>query len=242
MAACVYIAQKVVGDSISITDRGQIHHLRDVLRLVPGDEVTVFDIENNEYQSVISSLDRKQLVLTVRSRRPAPVGKLRVAIACAIPKKSRMDDIIDMLTQLGVDTIIPMETDRVVVKLGEDRETRLERWRRIARSAAEQSRRNSLPVISPVMSLAEVLALAKEYELKLVPNLAGACKPIREINLSPSPASALVLIGPEGDFTPAEIEEAVKAGFIPVSLGDTVLRVETAAVGVAAYLKMALAG
>jgi len=92
------------------------------------------------------------------------------------------------------------------------------------------------------MSLAEVLVLAKEYDLKLVPNLAGACKPIREINLSPSPASALVLIGPEGDFTPAEIEEAVKAGFIPVSLGDTVLRVETAAVGVAAYLKMTLAG
>ncbi|MDD5700949.1 MAG: RsmE family RNA methyltransferase [Dehalococcoidales bacterium] len=242
MTACVYFAQKVTGDFISITDRGQIHHLRDVLRLVPGDEVIVFDTENNEYQSVICSLDRKQLVLTVRSRRPAPVGKLRVAIACAIPKKSRMDDIIDMLTQLGVDTIIPMKTDRVVVKLEEDRETRLERWRRIARSAAEQSRRNTLPVITPVMSLAEVLVLAKEYDLKLVPNLAGTCKSIREVNSGPRPAAVMALIGPEGDFTPAEIEEAVKAGFIPVSLGDTVLRVETAAVGVAAYLKMTLAG
>jgi 16S rRNA (uracil1498-N3)-methyltransferase len=105
-------------------------------------------------------------------------------------------------------------------------------------NAAEQSRRPCLPVISPVMSLADVLAAAPNYDLKLIPTLTGASRPLREAIAGVKPAVVLALIGPEGDFSPAEVEQALAAGFVPVSLGDTVLRVETAALTVASFLKL----
>jgi 16S rRNA (uracil1498-N3)-methyltransferase len=157
-----------------------------------------------------------------------------------MPKKSRMDDIVDKLTQLGVDSIIPLETERAIVKMDKNGPNRLERWRKIARNAAEQSRRNTLPLILAAMSLPEVLAQSKNYRLKLIPSLSGDRKPLREILAESKPESVLALIGPEGDFTAQEIDQALGAGFVPVSLGATVMRVETAAIALAAYIRLAL--
>jgi 16S rRNA (uracil1498-N3)-methyltransferase len=238
-----YVPQKITGNTASITDAEQLHHMRDVLRLKAGDEVMAFDIEGNEYLCRIEALDRKQAVLAVKSRKPAIQKKMKIVIACAIPKKSRMDDIIDKLTQLGVDTIIPLDTERVVVKLDENNPSaggRLGRWKKIARSAAEQSQRNTLPCVSPIMNLQEVLNRSQDYKLKLISTLVGESRTIKEALPESGTANVLVLIGPEGDFTAAEIEQAIEAGFIPVSLGDTVLRVETAAIAIASYLKFAL--
>jgi 16S rRNA (uracil1498-N3)-methyltransferase len=90
------------------------------------------------------------------------------------------------------------------------------------------------------MNLPEVLNRSQDYKLKLIPTLVGKSKTIKEVLPGSRTTSILVLIGPEGDFTAAEIEQAIDAGFIPVSLGDTVLRVETAAIAIASYLKFAL--
>jgi 16S rRNA (uracil1498-N3)-methyltransferase len=237
-----YLPQKMTGDEIMIQDRSQLHHLRDVLRLKPGDEIRVFDEDGTQCSGIINRLDRDQAVICIKNRQPAPHKKYKLAVACAIPKKARFDDIIDKLTQLGVDIIIPLETGRTIVKLGEGCESRLERWRKIARSAAEQSQRNTLPLIYPVKELKEVLALAGEYNLRLILALTGDRKTLKEVPVGPGCTRILSIIGPEGDFTPQEIELAVNAGFLPVSLGDTVLRVETAAIALAAYLKLALSG
>jgi 16S rRNA (uracil1498-N3)-methyltransferase len=237
-----YVSQRITGETASISDSSQLHHLRDVLRLKIGDEVCVFDSEGTEYLGAIEKLAREQAVFRIQNRKPAPVKKWQLAVACAIPKKSRLDDIIDKLTQLGVDVIIPLETERAVVKLETKEADRLERWRKIARNAAEQSRRSSLPLIPAVLSLPKVLAQAKNYRLKLVPTLAGDRKPLREILAESKADSILALVGPEGDFTPQEIEQARAAGFIPVSLGATVLRVETAAIAIAAFIRLALDG
>ncbi len=235
-----YLPEKITGDTASISDPEQLHHLRDVLRLKKGDEIIIFDSEGSEYLCTIAELNKKQATLNIKTRKTFPSSKLKLAIACAIPKQSKMDDIIDKLTQLGVSTIIPLMTERVVIKMEGTGETRLERWRKIALSAAKQSHRNTLPFISPITSLKEVLALSKDYQLKLVPTLAGERKTLGDVLARIRPASVLVLIGPEGDFTPQEIQEALQAGFIPVSLGDTVLRVETAAVAVASYIRLTL--
>jgi 16S rRNA (uracil1498-N3)-methyltransferase len=235
-----YISQKISGDTVSITEPAQLHHLRNVLRSQPGDEVTVFDAEGGEFAGVIQSVDRDRAILDIRSRKPAGPKNLEVTIACAIPKKSRMDEIIDKLTQLGVDGIVPLKTERGVVKLDEKEIPRLGRWRKIALSAAEQSQRHTLPLISPVTTLGEILHQAADYDLKLIPTLTGDSRPLNKVLPGAKPFRILALIGPEGDFTPAEVAQALKAGFVPVSLGNTVLRVETAAVAVAAYLKIAL--
>jgi len=234
-----YLSGQVNRDTITVSDAEQLHHMRDVLRLKPGDEVAVFDEAGNDCRCTIASLDKKQAVLSVsecRTFQPKP-GKL--AIACAVPKMSKMDDIIDKLTQLGVDEIIPLKTERVIVKMDESGE-RLERWRKIARSASEQSQRNLLPVVTPVRSLPEVLALAQGYELKLIPTLEGPRQDLQSFFKGTVPRSVLALIGPEGDFTPEEISQAIQAGLVPVSLGEAVLRVDTAAIAIAAYLHFAL--
>ncbi len=151
-----------------------------------------------------------------------------------------MDDIIDHLTQLGVARIIPMLTERVVVKLDEaGKETRLKRWQKIALNAAGQSQRNSLPSIDAVTDIADILSQSQDYDLKLIPHLTGEKKHIKDVIIGAAQKNVIVLIGPEGDFTPGEVEMALKAGFLPVSLGDTVLRVATAAVAVAGYIKFA---
>lgn len=232
-----YIGRAISESIVRISDSDQLHHLRDVLRLQVNDEVVVFDGEDNECVCSISDIGKEEVVLAVRERRKATTKMVKVAIACALPKKAGMDDIIDKLTQLGVDSIIPMETERVVVKLDEGKKAdRLERWRRLACSAAQQSQRGRLPAVEPVASFANVLARGREYDLKLIAAVFGEKKSIREVLTGQQPASVLALIGPEGDFSPQEVELATAAGFIPVSLGDTVLRVDTAAIAIASYL------
>lgn len=237
-----YYPGKITGKTATISDVGQLHHLRDVLRLNVGDEVDVFDSEGNEYSCMIEKLDKKQVALVIKAHKAAPDRKLKLTIACAVPKQSRMDEVIDKLTQLGVDSIIPLMTQRAVVNLEGSGEARLERWRKIALNASEQSHRNTLPAIYQITSLKPVLAEAEGYQLKLVATLAGEKKNINQVLTGLTPASIFVLIGPEGDFTPEEIQETIEAGFIPVSLGNAVLRVETAAIAVASYIKLALIG
>ena len=151
-----------------------------------------------------------------------------------------MDDIVDKLTQLGVDVIIPLETERVVVRIEENRRSRLERWQKIARSAAEQSRRNIIPSIPGILDFKAALAQAKSADLKLIPTLDGERKNLKEALTGCSFKDIFVLIGPEGDFTAQEVGQAVNSGFDPISLGDSVLRAETAAIAVAGYLRFYL--
>jgi 16S rRNA (uracil1498-N3)-methyltransferase len=238
-----YTEIQVNGNSASITDAEQLHHLRDVLRLKSGEQITVCDTVGNEYLCTIASLDKKQAGLTIESRKAAPPPRARLTMACAVPKLTHMDDIIDKLTQLDVDMIIPMQTERVIVRLdgpGERSDKRLERWRKIGRSAAEQSHRRRLPIVTPVTDLQEVLKQAQDYGLKLIPTLEGQRKSLKEIAAVSSAPGIIALIGPEGDFTPGEVEQAVSAGFTAVSLGETVLRGDTAATALASYLKLEL--
>ncbi len=236
-----FYVDRVDGDKISISDAGQLHHLKNVLRLKVNDGVVVFDSEGNEYAGVIDGVNKKQAVIKVTVSKPARSHKMKLTIACAIPKGDRMDDIIDQLTQLGVQRIIPIVTERVVVKLDTaKKEARLKRWRQIAQNAARQSQRNSIPFIEPVTGVVDVISHSLDFSLKLIPNLEGERKSVREVLAGAAPGDTLVLIGPEGDFTPEEVGLALQEGFIPVSLGDTVLRVATAAVAVASYFKFSL--
>jgi 16S rRNA (uracil1498-N3)-methyltransferase len=152
-----------------------------------------------------------------------------------------MEEIIDKLTQLGIDRIIPLETERVIVRWDKDKEISWrQRWQKIALSAAQQSQRNTVPVVEPIQEVREVLSRSVFFDLKLIPTLVERPQPLKDILAKSHPKNILVLIGPEGDFTLEEIESAKKAGCITVSLGNLVLRVETAAVAVASFLRLYL--
>jgi len=234
-------SQNISQDRILISNKNQVHHLKDVLRLQPKDEIIVFDEQGNEYHSIIEKLSLQSIAFKIKNRHKfiPPKNRAKITIACAIPKKSQMDEIIDKLTQLGVDRIIPLETKRVIIKLDAGKKIlRQERWKKIAQGASQQSQRSQIPVIEPIKSIVEVLSCTQDFDLKLIPTLIDKRKSLKEILDKFKPKNILVLIGPEGDFTPAEVALAKRAGCIPVSLGDLVLRVETAAVAVASFIRL----
>ncbi len=236
-----YVPDLPEKDIIIITDPERVHHIREVLRLRAGDEVTVFDGRGTEYLCTIKDIENNLVKLRIMSSSSAIAKIMSVTIACAVPKKTRMDDIVDKLTQLGVDSIIPMITERVIVKMDETaRVAKLARWRKIAESAIQQSQRGILPIVAPVTSFDDVLKNSGDFDLKLMPTLAGEKRTLKDVLSASRPKRIIILIGPEGDFAPQEIEQAFATGFIPVSLGNTVLRVDTAAVAVAAYIMMQL--
>jgi 16S rRNA (uracil1498-N3)-methyltransferase len=236
---------KITGDKALLSEESIVHHIRDVLRLKQGEELVVFDQSGCQYKAVIDNILAREIVLKVKEVIPADNAgrRAKICVACAIPKKSKFDDIIDKLTQLGADTIIPMLTERVVVKLEKEKqEQRKERWQKIALAASQQSQRNSIPRVEKVMDFDQVMAFSSGFDMKLIPTLPGEREPLKGILKDTRPENILVLIGPEGDFSASEVETALGSGFIPVSLGDLVLRVETAAVYITAILNYELSG
>jgi 16S rRNA (uracil1498-N3)-methyltransferase len=233
-------SKNISGDTITLDDKDQVHHARDVLRLKIDEEVVIFDDAGNEYSAILQKLSPQAIIFRIKNKRhPMPkLNKVKITVACAIPKASHMDGVVDKLTQIGVDTIVPLETERVIVKLYKHKKvSRLTRWKKIALNASQQSQRNTLPVLEPITDIEKLLSNSKSFDLKLIPTLEGERRPLKEVLSVNKPKNILVLIGPEGDFTKNEVDLAIKAGFVPITLGETVLRVETAAVCVASFIK-----
>jgi len=234
-------SQNISDNKIIIDSKDQVHHAKNVLRLKDNEEVIIFDGEGNEYRSVLDKLSPKGMIFEVKDKKNFILNpsKIKITVACAIPKDSRMDEIIDKLTQLGAQRIIPLETERVIVKLDKHKKIlRQERWKKIALNASLQSQRNTLPILEPIKNIKQLLSDSRSFDLKLIPTLTGEREPLKEILEESKPKNILVMIGPEGDFTSGELDSAKKAGCIPVSLGDLVLRVETAAVAVVSFIRL----
>jgi len=243
----------VLADEIIIEDKLEVHHIRDVLRLKPGEKVAVFDENGNDYICVIVSL-KERVHLNIEKRLTATNngGIFKLTVACAIPKKAKIDDIIDKLVQLGVDRIIPLKTERVIVKLDKHKEAlRFQRWKKIALSAVKQCKRNNLAVIEPVNDFKSLIQQSSEFDLKLIPYLEGERKNLKDVldkffrggsivngHKNRISLQIILLIGPEGDFSPEEVKLAKAFGFIPVTLGSLVLRVDTAAIAAASFIKL----
>ena len=229
----------ITGQDVLLAEPSQVKHLKTVLRLKVGERLRICDDQSNAYRCVVSALSPEVRLRIEQKIAPRAPARVQLAVACAIPKKSNMDDIVDKLTQLGVDVIFPLVTERVVVAMDADaRKAKRLRWEKKARAAGEQSQRLTLPVIEPVSSLGEVLAKTEDYEKKLIPTLEGSRVALRKAMEEGGAKRVLVFIGPEGDFTDSEIRLAKEHGCIPVSLGPRVLRVEAAAVAAASYIML----
>ncbi len=234
-------SQDISAGTIVISDNKKLHYLKDVLRLKKGKELTAVDEKKTVYCAVAEKITTHNIILRIKKERFKDVKQslLKLTIACAIPKKTKMDDIIDKLTQLGVDQIIPMLTKRVIVKLDElAAGARLARWQKVAQSASGQSQRISQPVVEKIKKIEEIIENSNNFDLKLIPALIGERRALKEILEQGGYKNILVLIGPEGDFTPQELALALRNGFIPVTMGEQVLRVETAACAVAAFIRL----
>lgn len=234
-------SNNIEGDRITVSDPAKAHHLRDVLRIKTGEDVAVFDEKGREYIGQVVRVSPREIILkTITKHRVSGAGKkIYLAVAVAIPKKAKFSGIVDKLTQLGVDRIIPMVTERTIVRPDKRKaELLCGRWKKIAQGASEQSQRNDFPVIEPVKRMQEVIAESAQDSLKLIPAPAEKQQTLKKVLEKAGRRNILVVIGPEGDFSPRELKLAEDAGFIPVTLGKLVLRVDTAAVAAASYIML----
>lgn len=213
------------------------HHLVTVNRCGRGDPVVAFDGHGREWLTECTDPSKGATVLRVKEARPAATRAFALTLAQALPKGAVMDDIVRQATEVGAARIIPLLSERTQVHLDGDRaDKKIEKWRTTAIEAAKQCGNPWLPEISPLQDFTSFLAAAKDCDLRLVASLHAGPTTLKKALATFShkhghpPRSAAWLIGPEGDFSPAEMTAAVMAGFVPVTLGPLVLRSDTAAI------------
>ena len=243
----VFVTPDAVSDeNRTLTLTGEdYHHIVHVLRMKAGEEISVsVSGDMRELRYGIGEITKDSVICTLRSVREG-TSELpgRVILFQALPKSDKMEQIIEKTVELGVARIVPVSCARCVVRLDEKKEAgRIERWRRIAKSAAMQARRGIIPEVTGVHTFAEALSAAEDADLRLMPyELAGeegaGMSDTRRLIEAVGPGKTVaVFIGPEGGFTPSEVDSARAASFAPVTLGNRILRTETAGMTVMAWL------
>lgn len=212
--------------SVDLPDAAAHHALR-VLRLKPGDAVTLFNGEGGEYPGRIADAGRKVRVELAAWRDIERESPLEVTLAQALPAGDRMDWVVQKAVELGVARIVPLSAARSVVKLaGARAERRVEHWQSVAVSACEQCGRNRVPEIAPILDLRHWLSLqpANNGGQRLLLSPQAGLR-LRDV---PAQGGLTLLIGPEGGLTEDEEAAARAAGFQGMALGPRILRTETA--------------
>ena len=203
-------------------------HIGRVLRMQPGQVLSLFNGDGQDYPALIASASKKNV--TVQVEQPtanSSESALEIVLGQTLSKGDRMDYAVQKATEMGVTRIVPLSTERCDVRLKGDREDkRLSHWRSVAISAAEQCGRARVPDILPVMNITEWLEYSQRCDLRLVLHH----RTEQSLDSLAKPNSVALMIGPEGGLSADEIAQAEKSGFLPVALGPRVLRTETAPV------------
>ncbi len=212
------------------------HHLITVNRARAGDTVVAFDGRGTEWICELTNQRKNAAVLKVRFRQKAKPLSYEITLGQALPKGPSMDAIVRKATEIGAARIVPLESERTQVHLEGDRsDKKIEKWQTAALEAAKQCGNPFLPEITPVQQASAFMEGARGYDLKLIASLQPGAKSLQTVLAAfqaaqgRTPKKVLWLVGPEGDFTPAELSQARTCGFEPITLGPLVLRCETAA-------------
>jgi 16S rRNA (uracil1498-N3)-methyltransferase len=232
-------AEVPVGGRVQLELTGTAaHHIARVLRLRVGEPLILFDDAGGEYAATVAALLRHTVRVTVGDFLPVDrESPLHVTLAQGISRGERMDIVVQKATELGVKRIVPVATERTIVRLNAAQAAnRLRHWRAIAIAACEQCGRNKLPEITPPMTLQEFLVSGHPQGLRLVLSPNGGLK-ARDL---PARSAATLLIGPEGGLSDAEHGAALAAQFQGLSLGPRILRTETAALAALAVIQQQL--
>jgi 16S rRNA (uracil1498-N3)-methyltransferase len=232
-----YIAPENWHPDALVLTGSEAHHSRNVLRLEPGDKVVLFDGRGHEVTAEITASDPAQIQLRKLHEARTPPLRCRITLGQAIPKGKNMDLIVQKAVEIGAAEIAPILSDRTIVRLDEESAaSKQEKWQTVAIEAAKQCGQNWLPQVQTPQSLAQFFQEHRRFDLQLIGSLQTDAVHLKKILAEYStehcdrPANVLMLVGPEGDFTPAELSLARSQGCRPITLGPIVLRVETASI------------
>lgn len=214
----------------------EAHHCVDVMRCRERDRVVVFNGQGVEAECEIRSVARDAVALEPVLVNETPRPPASITLAQAVPKGKNMDLIIQKATELGISSIVPLLSERTVIRIDPaDLPKKQAKWQRVAIEACKQCGQNWLPRVETLSSV-EAFTRRDRSPLRIVAAISEEARSLREIlaewdeESADRPDTASVMIGPEGDLTPAEVSTAVAAGFAPLSLGPIILRSETAAI------------
>jgi len=226
------LSEQISGTQIFIAGE-DVHHITTVLRMVPGRLLILCDGKGMEYTVRIAKVGRTEVITEIESETKRGPFYPRIVLGQALPKAEKMDFIVQKATELGVESIVPLVTERTIIKI-KDGQKRVTRWQKICREAAMQSNRIDIPNVTSITPFRNfIMTLEPEpFTLNLLPweeesrRIKGVLQNHQGIN------KVNVLIGPEGGFSIAEVKIAMAREFNLVSLGPNILRTETAAVSV----------
>ena len=222
---------QVKGDLILI-EGSDVNHMKNVLRMRQGEEVTISDGNNRQYLCEIKEYENEQAVLQIVEETSTNTElPSRIYLFQGLPKQDKMELIVQKCVELGVYNIIPVATQRCVVKQ-DDKKARkkTERWQQIAESAAKQAGRGVIPEVQDVMNFKSALECAKKLDVVLIPyELAEGMQETKQVISNIKPGQSVgIFIGPEGGFEREEVEMAIETGAKAITLGKRILRTETA--------------
>jgi 16S rRNA (uracil1498-N3)-methyltransferase len=211
------------------------HHAATVRRLAAGERADVTDGAGTVAECVVTEVRPGRLVLAVTSRRRQPRPRQTVTVAQAVPKAGRGELAVELLTEVGVDTVLPWQAERCVARWRGDRVGRaVGHWRETAREAAKQSRRSWFPEVAEPVTTTQLVSRAEAADLAILLD-PDACLPLAGVQ-QPADGEILIIVGPEGGISPAEAAALSAAGAVPARLGQTVLRTSSAGAVAAAVL------
>ena len=231
----VFVGFDKIENNTALIEGGDVNYLKNVLRLKVGDEVFIMDSKSKEYSAKITAIDKDTIkVDLIAEKHPKSESKVKLTLAQGIPKNPKMDFVVQKATELGVLRIIPMKTERSIVKIaGEKEETKVNRWQKIAKEAAEQSGRLIIPFVEQIRDLKEVIRISSDFDKCIILWEMEKENTIKKFLLeNKGIKNLLILIGPEGGFSHDEVKLAKSQGFITVTIGSRILRTETASIAV----------
>ena len=232
-------SSNISGDSIIISGE-DVNHIKRVLRLGIGDIITVTDGSGIDYRVEIAKLNESaietRIIESVKNLTEPPV---EIVLYQGLPKSDKMEYVIQKGVELGLRGIVPVITERTVVKLDskKDEQKKCERWNRISMEAAKQSNRGIIPHVELPIDFKKAVIAAKDYDISLIPYEKEKSNGLKNIIFNKNFTKRIsIFIGPEGGFTEKEVEMAVENGIHPVTLGPRILRTETAGIAVLSIL------
>lgn len=222
--------EQVTEDGVLITG-SDVNHIRNVLRMKPGERVRISTRTGSNYLCSITQVEEMSIAAQILETMAGTELPNRIVLFQGLPKADKMELIIQKAVELGAAEIVPVSMKNCVVKLDAKKaENKVKRWQQIVESAAKQSKRSLIPAVHEVLSYREAVAYAAECDVRLVPyeNEQGMAGTKTMIEAIVPGESIAVFIGPEGGFDESEIAEARDAGMKTISLGNRILRTETA--------------
>ncbi len=237
---CFYIDPSSFAAPSLVISGSDAKHIKNVLRLKPGDKIMLFDGKGLEYEAEIVALASKNVeVSVIQSLSSASESPVQIIVAQSFLKDRKMDGLVRQLTELGIAKWIPFISDRSVPRPDKKRlADRTKRWKKIAGEALKQCRRSCVPEIGSTVSFENILNIGRMCDLKII-FWENETVPL-DFTFLPhirNDGTIFVMLGPEGGFTPHEVEIARASGFITAALGPRILRAETATIAACTLLQ-----